>query len=361
MTIRTRGIIWSPVVQEAGYQHGSGSPAAKQVQLQVLETEFCPIMITDRNMPGMDGVTLCKRAREGHYPGYLYIFLLTAQNGQRRYRVGPEGRRGRLSRARRIFSALGAGRASGQCPPHRQSRTGAAPRARSEAPDGEHGRTHRRLQPALPGAAAVALELERTRRFNHPVSVLLLDIDYFKRINDRYGHATGDEVLRSTYRRLRDLLPRACDWIGRCGGGEFLIVLIDTDLRGAEIVAERLVHWHGGNCRSKLRSGPVPVTISIGGAEAAQMLIERAELQDACWRSPIDACTRASAMDATVARCICRGESPIAAQLDCIERPRSVRTDDEQRQPSPRFCTSMTSPTFARSCRWRSGSSRRCR
>ncbi len=66
-------------------------------------------------------------------------------------------------------------------------------------------------------------------------------------------------------------MPRACDWIGRYGGEEFLTVLIDTDLRGAEIVAQRLV---SGMAETPIETsvGPIPVTISIGGAEAAQIM-----------------------------------------------------------------------------------------
>jgi diguanylate cyclase (GGDEF)-like protein len=255
------------VVQEAGYQ--TAVAAGGEQALQLLETEFCPIMITDRNMPGMDGVTLCKRAREGQYPGYLYIFLLTAQNANAdivsglkagaddylsKKNISAPELVARLGNARRIVSLEQALRRA--LDQKRQM-------ANTDALTGAYSRRYLERQ--------LSLELERTRRFSHPVSVLLLDIDYFKRINDRYGHATGDEVLRSTYRRLRDLLPRACDWIGRYGGEEFLAVLIDTDLRGAEIVAQRLVTAMAETA-IETTVGPIPVTISVGGAEAAQML-----------------------------------------------------------------------------------------
>jgi two-component system chemotaxis response regulator CheY len=255
------------VVQEAGYQ--TAVAASGEQALQLLETEFCPIMITDRNMPGMDGVTLCKRAREGHYPGYLYIFLLTAQNSSADIvsglKAGADDYLGkknisapeliaRLGNARRIVSLEQALRRA--LDQKRQM-------ANTDALTGAYSRRYLERQ--------LSLELERTRRFNHPISVLLLDIDYFKRVNDRYGHAIGDEVLRNTYRRLRDFLPRACDWIGRYGGEEFLVVLVDTDLRGAEIVAQRLV---SGMAETPIETttGPIPVTISIGGAEAAQIM-----------------------------------------------------------------------------------------
>lgn len=255
------------VVQEAGYQTAVASSGEQALQL--LATEFCPIMITDRNMPGMDGVTLCKRAREEHYPGYLYIFLLTAQNASADIvsglKAGADDYLGknnisapelvaRLGNARRIVSLEQALRRA--LDQKRQM-------ANTDALTGAYSRRYLERQ--------LSLELERTRRFNHSVSLLLLDIDYFKRINDRYGHAIGDEVLRNAYRRLRDLLPRACDWIARYGGEEFLVVLIDTDLRGAEIVAKRLV---GGMAEAPIETsaGPIPVTISVGGSEAAQLL-----------------------------------------------------------------------------------------
>lgn len=255
------------VVQQAGYQ--TAVAASGEEALQLLEREFCPIMITDRNMPGMSGVTLCQRAREGNYPGYLYIFLLTAHNASEDIVSGLKagaddylGKRNisrpelvaRLGNARRIVTLEQALRRA--LDQKRQL-------ANTDALTGAYSRRYLERQ--------LAMELERTRRFNHPLSVLLVDIDYFKRINDRYGHATGDEVLSSTCRRMRELLPRACDWMARYGGEEFLIVLIDTDLRGAEIVAQRLV---SGIAETAVQtsSGPIPVTVSIGGAEAAQIL-----------------------------------------------------------------------------------------
>jgi two-component system, cell cycle response regulator len=294
------------VVQEAGYR--TAVAASGEQALQLLERDFCPIMITDRNMPGMDGVALCKRAREGQYPGYLYIFLLTAQNASADIvsglRAGADDYLGksnisapelvaRLGNARRIVNLEQALRRA--LDQKRQM-------ANTDALTGAYSRRYLERQ--------LSLELERTRRFNHAVSVLLLDIDYFKRINDRYGHAIGDEVLRNTYRRLRDLLPRACDWIGRYGGEEFLIVLVDTELRGAEIVAQRLV---AGMAEASVDTtvGPIPVTVSIGAAEAAQMLTS--ELSFKGLLAIADQCLYASKRDGRNRYTLSvQGESPLA-------------------------------------------------
>lgn len=255
------------VVQEAGYQ--TRTAASGEEALKILEREFCPIMITDRNMPGMDGLTLCRRARQGSYSGYLYIFLLTAHNAAEDIvnglKAGADDYLGkknisagelvaRLGNAKRIISLEQALRRA--LDQKRQM-------ANTDVLTGAYSRRYLERQ--------LSLELERTRRFGHPLTVLLIDIDHFKRINDRYGHAVGDEVLRNAYRRMRELLPRACDWIGRYGGEEFLIALLDTDARGAEFVAQRLVT---GIAQTPIdtSSGPIPVTLSIGAADVSQML-----------------------------------------------------------------------------------------
>ena len=255
------------VVQEAGYQ--TRTAASGEEALRLLEREFCPIMITDRNMPGMDGLTLCRRARQGSYSGYLYIFLLTAHNAAEDIvnglKAGADDYLGkknisaaelvaRLGNAKRIVSLEQALRRA--LDQKRQM-------ANTDVLTGAFSRRYLERQ--------LSLELERTRRFGHPLTVMLVDIDHFKRINDRYGHAVGDEVLRNTYRRMRELLPRACDWIGRYGGEEFLITLLDTDLRGAEVVAQRLTT---GVAQSPMdtSSGPIPVTISLGAADVSQMM-----------------------------------------------------------------------------------------
>lgn len=93
-------------------------------------------------------------------------------------------------------------------------------------------------------------ELARSRRSGSPVSVCVMDLDYFKQINDRYGHVVGDQVLLMVAEVLRDCL-RETDRIGRIGGEEFMLLMPETDQQGAQKVIER--------CRQRLNDTPVEV------------------------------------------------------------------------------------------------------
>lgn len=86
----------------------------------------------------------------------------------------------------------------------------------------------------------LALDLERSRRIQLPLTLALVDLDDFKSVNDAHGHPQGDEVLRKTAQALKNVTRRA-DTVARLGGDEFALVLPDTSRRGAEEVVERLV------------------------------------------------------------------------------------------------------------------------
>jgi two-component system cell cycle response regulator len=128
---------------------------------------------------------------------------------------------------------------------------------------------------------ALDLELERSRRLSYPVSVLLLDIDHFKQLNDRHGHAFGDAVLAAFGNSLSRLL-RKVDLVSRWGGEEFVATLSGTDPRGAETVAERL---RSAVAAIELRAADgtkVNVTASFGVAtwnrsEGRDSVIDRAD------------------------------------------------------------------------------------
>ena len=122
--------------------------------------------------------------------------------------------------------------------------------------------------------------LAQARRHERPLTLLLIDLDRFKQINDRHGHAVGDRALRATADALRSA-SREIDLVGRLGGDEFAILLPDTDGSAAHVVAERI--------QRQLRDHPVEVgdellvvQCSIGGAErsselTADELIARAD------------------------------------------------------------------------------------
>jgi len=82
-------------------------------------------------------------------------------------------------------------------------------------------------------------EFERAKKINIDLSLLMIDIDYFKKINDSYGHLVGDAVLREVAKLIRDNL-REIDFVGRFGGEEFSVILPETDKAGAIMVAERI-------------------------------------------------------------------------------------------------------------------------
>ncbi|MUM77122.1 PAS domain S-box protein [Pseudodesulfovibrio sp. F-1] len=105
-------------------------------------------------------------------------------------------------------------------------------------------------------------ELRRARRYGHALSVIMLDIDYFKSINDTHGHQTGDAVLKALSALVRASL-RDTDIFGRLGGEEFAIVLPETDLENGRRVAQRLREDLAG-LTVRLRDKAVNFTVSIG-------------------------------------------------------------------------------------------------
>jgi diguanylate cyclase (GGDEF)-like protein len=100
--------------------------------------------------------------------------------------------------------------------------------------DGLTGLANRRVC-----AAALEKELARARRFEEPLALVLADLDDFKRVNDRFGHPTGDEVLKAFAKTLRENV-REIDLAGRWGGEEFVLLLPGTDLEGGRELAERI-------------------------------------------------------------------------------------------------------------------------
>jgi diguanylate cyclase (GGDEF)-like protein len=109
--------------------------------------------------------------------------------------------------------------------------------------------------------------LRRANRTGFPVSIMMIDVDDFKRINDRYGHVPGDAVLTAVADQLHDML-RQSDLRCRLGGDEFLVILPDTPLEDAMRVAESVRHAIEEVVIPSVR-GKVKITASIGVAAAA--------------------------------------------------------------------------------------------
>ena len=110
--------------------------------------------------------------------------------------------------------------------------------------------------------AALDRDVARSIRTHEPMALMMVDIDHFKNVNDRYGHPVGDKVLCSVVEVLRERV-RSQDLVGRYGGEEFMVLLPDTTAKGGYLLAQQLceavqaVHLeHEGQ--------PIPVTVSIG-------------------------------------------------------------------------------------------------
>jgi diguanylate cyclase (GGDEF)-like protein len=227
--------------------------------LRVLLDEPVDVVLCDLEMPGLDGEKLLRvRESVGDVP---FLFLTASENPERRVRLLEDGACDMLTKpfhpadlVARLRLHLRIKRLSDELRDKNHML------ARESMIDGVTGlRTRRYVTEVL------AIEVLRARRYRLPLAVLMADLDHFKRVNDRFGHPTGDAVLRFVSELLRRSL-RTSDVAGRFGGEEFLVILPQTDRDGAVTLAER---W-----RQTLEEGSlhlpggkrVRATVSVGVA-----------------------------------------------------------------------------------------------
>jgi len=120
------------------------------------------------------------------------------------------------------------------------------------------------------------LVFEEARRYNRPISAIMFDADYYKEVNDTYGHLVGDDVLKQVTARCSGVIRQA-DIFGRYGGEEFVIVMPDTGLTGALKLAERL-RFAVAEPPYKTEKGDVSTTISLGVARSKRSTASLLEL-----------------------------------------------------------------------------------
>ncbi|PHS20194.1 MAG: hypothetical protein COA86_02580 [Kangiella sp.] len=123
-----------------------------------------------------------------------------------------------------------------------------------------------------------AQEITRCERYNHSLSIFMIDIDHFKRVNDKHGHLIGDEVLIKFANTIKKNI-RGNDLLGRWGGEEFIVICTETNIKDAERVAEKLRVLIENTCFSPLKE----ITASFGvtqwkKGESQEMLVTKADL-----------------------------------------------------------------------------------
>lgn len=227
---------------------------------ELLESTDAPrLAVLDWMMPGIDGVEICRRLRAAPREPYIYVVLLTARTeagdlvegmdaGADDYLTKPlkaHELRVRLRAGRRIIEL-------------QEQLLKAREALRVQA-------TYDELTGLLNRRCILKVlddEMARSSREPQPLSALMLDLDFFKAINDTRGHLAGDAVLREAAARMKSCVRRY-DSVGRYGGEEFLMILPGCDLQGACMQAER-IREAIGTVPFVVFGEPVSVTCCIG-------------------------------------------------------------------------------------------------
>ena len=256
-------MLMTRYLKKAGYEVDAVENGSEALGRMI--KQYYPMLVTDWEMPEMDGVALCKAVRALQRDGYVYTLLLTSRDSKEHIIAGLEAGAddylikpvheaeliARLNAGRRILTLEHSLRVANERN-RILSITDALTRAYNR----------RYLMEQLPR------ELERCRRYAVPLSMLMCDIDHFKEINDNHGHAAGDEVLQQFVARAQKLIRSNSDWVARYGGEEFLIVLPETGHTGAMAVAEKI---RDAICAApfETRMGETTITASFGVASTA--------------------------------------------------------------------------------------------
>ena len=231
-----------------------------------LQKENAPsLVVLDWMMPGISGIEICRRLRARRNSAYPYILLLTSKDSKEDVVEGLDaGADDYLTKpfnVNELKARLQVGKRILQLQNDLMLKE---EELRFEA-------SHDRLTGLWSRGAILDFmgrEVDRARRSEEIVGVLLIDIDHFKSVNDLHGHQMGDAVLREVARRLANGL-RSYDWAGRYGGEEFLVLLSNCNADVAAISAERLRHAIGSE---PIQVGDLRlnVTISIGTVVSSQ-------------------------------------------------------------------------------------------
>jgi diguanylate cyclase (GGDEF)-like protein len=274
----TQRLITARMLRRAGFEvetAGNGQEALKKI-----ESGHFQLLVTDWEMPEMDGIALCRAVRTAGMQGYVYTILLTSRDAIEHLVAGlgagaddyltkpvlePE-LLARLSTGKRIVTL------------ERSLRTANEENRRLSVTDPLTGTYNRRhLMDQLPK------EIDRAARYARHLSVVMCDVDHFKRINDTYGHQAGDDVLRLFVQVVQKAI-RSSDWVGRYGGEEFMIVLPETNMSCALTAAE---HMRSEIAAHALMAGDVQILVTASFGVAG-------------WEGPVPV---NSSLDALMANC----------------------------------------------------------
>jgi len=253
-------MLMTRFLKNAGYEVDAVANGSEA--LDKMTKRYYPMLVTDWEMPEMDGIALCKAVRNMQLDGYVYALLLTARDAKEHIITGLEAGAddylvkpvhepeliARLNAGRRILALEHSLRAANQ-----RNRILSI----TDALTGAYNRRY--LMEQLPR------EVERCRRYAYPLSVLMCDLDHFKQINDQRGHAAGDDVLQQFAARAQKSIRSNSDWIARYGGEEFLIVLPETAHAAGIFVAEKIRNLIAA-APFTTRAGDAALTASFGVA-----------------------------------------------------------------------------------------------
>jgi len=290
-----------------GYEVTSVADGAEA--LRALERPDAPsLVILDWSMPDVDGLEVCRALRASpaddahdaeHAAHYVYAILLTANDRHEDVLEGfAAGADDYITKPFNANELKARVRTGARIVELQRQLIAAREQLREKA-------MHDPLTGLLNRGAFFEMfekEVSRARRHRSPLTLMIADLDYFKRINDRYGHVAGDEVLRETARRLRSSL-RATDAVGRYGGEEFVALGVGCGIDEGLKMAERFRQAVGAH-PVETPAGPIQVTTSVGVAAIADMAESIQVFKDAdealyrakfAGRNKIEASARAAA------------------------------------------------------------------
>jgi len=266
--------LLSHLLASAGYQviEASDGEAGLSMALQ----EAPQIVVTDWSMPGMSGLELCRTLRRMESGRHTFVLMLTAREEEERvldaFNAGADDYVTKPFNPRILLARVQAGRRLIEL--QQQVETDKLERLKQV---GDLGLLTRKLRTAaqtdflteLPNRRYAMSRLEQewaaAKRLQRPLSVVLIDIDHFKRVNDDFGHDVGDLVLKAVSDALRSRTRRG-DVVCRLGGEEFLVINVNSDLAGAWQCAERL---RTAVEQTEIRAGEFAgrITVSLGVAQ----------------------------------------------------------------------------------------------